>query len=258
MVFINQLQTHQLSEITHKRIKPCSLNESEIMNKIIYFHLMCYRDFRHYYLFHVCQRMRDDFPGLVSRNCLVELMQKPFLPIAVYLEIRCMDNCTGISYVDSSHLSACHIKRAHSHKVLKGHAKKVQCSIEWFFGLKLHFIVNDKGEILDFILTPGNVDDRHQLLGSNLLQKNNGKLYGDKGYISQSLFEKLLIYGIHLITKLRKKMPNYLMLLSNKILLRKRVLIESVIDELKNICQIEHTRNRSHESMVLNFISYSR
>ncbi|HQJ83038.1 MAG TPA: transposase [Bacteroidales bacterium] len=108
-------------------------------------------------------------------------------------------------------MKACHIKRAHSHKVLKGLAAKGQSSIGWFFGLKLHFIINDKGEIPDFVLTPGNVDDRYPLLGSNLLQKIYGKLYGDKGYISKSLFEKLFVDGIHLITKLRKNMKNSLM-----------------------------------------------
>jgi hypothetical protein len=138
---------------------------------------------------------------------------------------------------------------------LEGLASKGQCSIGWFFGLKLHFIINDKGEILDFVLTPGNVDDRHPLLGSNLLAKIYGKLFADKGYISQSLFEKLFIDGIHLITKLRKNMKNSLMLLSDKILLRKRALIESVGDELKNICQIEHTRHRSQEGFIVNLLS---
>jgi hypothetical protein len=254
-VFINQLQTHQLTDGTRKRIKPCCLNESEVMTIVIYFHLMRYRDFKHYYLFHVCQNMKDDFPGLVSYNRFVELMHKSLLPLAVYLKTRCLGKCTGISYVDSSHISACHIKRAHSHKVLKGLATKGQCSIGWFFGLKLHFIINDKGEILDFVLTPGNVDDRHPLPGSNLLHKIYGKLYGDKGYISQSLFEKLFIDGIHLITKLRKNMKNSLMLISDKILLRKRALIESVVDELKNICQIEHTRHRSQEGFIINLLS---
>lgn len=89
--------------------------------------------------------MRNDFPGLVSYNRFVELMQKSLLPLAVFLKTRCLGKCTGISYVDSSHIKACHIKRAHSHKVLKGLATKGQCSIGWFYGLKLHFIINDKG-----------------------------------------------------------------------------------------------------------------
>ena len=143
--------------------------------------------------------MRNDFHGPVSYNRFVELIQTAILPLALFLKTRCLGKCTGISYVDSSHIKVCHIKRAHSHKVLKGLATKGQCSIEWFFELKLHFIINDKGEILDFVLTPGNVDDRHPLLCSNLLEKIYGKLYGDKGYISQSNFEKLFIDGIQLI-----------------------------------------------------------
>lgn len=254
-VFINELQTHQLTDGSRKRIKSGSLNESEVMTIVIYFHLMRYRDFKHYYLFYVSKHIRGDFPGLVSYNRFIELMKKALLPLAVYLKTRCLGKCTGISYVDSTPLRACHIKREHSHKVLKGLASKGQCSIGLFFGLKLHFIINDNGEILDFVLTPGNVDDRLLLTGSNILAKIYGKLFGDKGYISQSLFEKLFIDGIHLFTKLRKNMKNSLMLISDKILFRKRALIESVCDELKNICQIEHTRHRSQEGFIVNLLS---
>ncbi len=208
--------------------------------------------------------MKKEFPGVVSYNRFVELMQKVLLPLAVYLKTCCLGKCTGISYIDSSPIRVCHIKRAHSHKVMKVLAARGHCSIGWFFGLKLHFVINDRGEILDFVLTPGNVDDRNPLLGSNLLKKIYGKLFGDKGYISQSLFEKLFIDGIHLITKLRKNMnraceltegKNSLMLLSDKILLRKRALIESVCDELKNICHIEHTRHRSQIGFIVNLLS---
>ena len=195
---------------------------------------MRYRDFKHYYLFHACRNMRAEFPHLVSYNRFVELMQSCLLPLVVFLKIQRLGNCTGISFIDSTPLRACHIKREHSHKVLRGMATKGQCSIGWFFGLKLHFIINDKGEILDFILTPGNIDDRKPLTGTNILSRIYGKLFGDKGYISQNLFEQLFIDGIHLITKLRKNMKNSLMHLSDKILLRKRALIESVFDELKN------------------------
>jgi len=167
---------------------------------------MRYRDFKHYYIFHVCENMNKDFPGLVSSDRLAELMQKSLLTFAVYAKTRCMGKCTGITYVDSSHIKACDIKRAHYHKVLKD-----QCSTGWFFGLKLHFVVNDKGEILDFVLTPCNVNDQHLILGNNLLKKIHGKFFGDKRYISQSLFEKLFIAGINFITKLTKNMKNSLM-----------------------------------------------
>lgn len=254
-VFISELQTHQLGDGTRKRIKPSALSESEVMTIITYFHIMRYRDFKHYYIFHVGKNLRDYFPQLVSYNRFVELMQSSMLPLIVFLKTQRLGNCTGISFIDSTPLKVCHIKREHSHKVLRGLATKGQCSIGWFFGLKLHFIINDKGEILDFVLTPGNVDDRNPLSGTNLLSRIHGKLFGDKGYISKTLFEQLFIDGIHLITKLRKNMKNSLMHISDKILLRKRAIIETVVDELKNICQIEHTRHRSPEGFIVNLIS---
>ncbi len=203
----------------------------------------------------VCRNIREEFPRLVSYNRFVELMQSALLPLIVFLKSQCLGSCTGISFIDSTPIRACHIKQEHSHKVLQGLATKRQCSIGWFFGLKLHLIINDKGKILDFVLIPGDVDDRKPMTGSNLLSRIYGKLFGDRGYISQSLFEQLFIDGIHLFTKLRKNMKNSLMHLSDKILLRKRALVETVIDELKNICQIEHTRHRSQEGFIVNLIS---
>ncbi len=121
----------------------------------------------------------------------------------------------------------------------------------WFFGFKLHIIVNDMGEIIDFAFTEANVDDRQPLISGKLLKEIWGKLFGDRGYISQTLFQTLFVDGIHLISKIRKNMKNSLMNINDKILLRKRALIETINDELKNICQIEHSRHRS----VVNFVS---
>ena len=253
--FIKELQTHQLTTGFRRGINPSSMSESEVMTLIIFFHIMRFRDFKHYYLFYVCKHMKNEFPHLVSYNRFVELSHTVLLPLVVFLKTCCPGKCTGISFVDSTPIRACHIKREHSHKVLRGLATKGHCSIGWFFGLKMHFIVNDLGEMLDFVLTPGNVDDRNPLSGTNLLAKIFGKLFADKGYISQTLFEKLSIDDIHLITKLRKKMKNSLMHISDKILLRKRALVETICDELKNICQIEHTRHRSQEGFIVNLIS---
>ena len=175
--------------------------------------------------------------------------------LAIFLKTCCLGKCTGISYIDSTPLRSCHIKREKQHKVFKGIAQKGQCSLGWFYGFKLHIIINDRGEILDFIITPGNVNDRKPLNDMNLHKRIFGKLYGDKGYISKDLFEKLFVDGVHLITKIKKNMKNSLMLLQDKIALRKRALIETVNDELKNICQIEHTRHRSFENFTTNLLS---
>ncbi len=104
-------------------------------------------------------------------------------------------------------------------------------------------MINDRGELLSFELTPGNVDDRQPV--PRLAKDLWGKLFGDKGYISQPLFEQLFEQGLKLITNVRKNMKNRLIELEDRILLRQRSLIETVNDQLKNVCQIEHPRHRN-------------
>jgi len=135
---MRELRTHQLNDGSRKRIKPCKLSEREGMTIVIYFQLMRYRDFKHYYLFQICRNMTKEFPNLVSYNRFVELSTKYLLPLVAYLRTQCLGNCTGISFVDSTPLRACHIKGEHSHKIFKGLAAKGQCSIGWFFGLLPH------------------------------------------------------------------------------------------------------------------------
>jgi hypothetical protein len=177
------------------------------------------------------------------------------MPLAVFLKTCCLGKCTGISFIDSTPLRACHIRREKQNRVFKYLATKGQCSIGWFFGFKLHLIINDKGEILDFMLTQGNVDDREPLKNKSFHKKVFGKHFGDKGYISQTLFEQLFIDGIQIITKIRKNMKNSIMQLKDKIILRKRALIETVNDELKNMCQVEHTRHRGFNNFITNLLS---
>jgi hypothetical protein len=199
--------------------------------------------------------MQSEFPETVSYNRFVELQQKAMMPMAIFLQTCCMGKCTGISYVDSTPIRVCHIKREKQHKTLKKFATKGQCSMGWFFGFKLHLVINDKGEIIDFLFTQGHVDDRNPLKNKSFHDKIFGKLFADKGYIGKDLFEKLFVDGIHLITKIRKNMKNSLMHIQDKILLKKRALIECVNDELKNLCQIEHTRHRTMANFITNLLS---
>jgi hypothetical protein len=237
------------------RNRKFSMSDSEVITILILFHLMNYRDLKHFYINHVQKNMKSEFPVTVSYNRFVELQRKAFLPMCIYLKHCRLGNCTVISFIDSTPIKACHIKREKQNKVFKGLAIKGQCSIGWFFGFKLHLVINDKGEIIDFLFTPGNTDDRQPLKDKNFHKKLFGKLFGDKGYISQTLFEDMFIDGIHLITKPRKNMKNSLMHIHDKLILRKRSLIETVNDELKNICQIEHTRHRSVDNFLANLIS---
>ena len=238
-----------------QRNRKSTLSDSEVMTILILFHSGHYRDLKHYYINHVKKHMKSEFPQTVSYNRFVELQKKVVVKLSIFLKMFCLGKCTGISYIDSTPIRVCHIKREKQHKVFKGFAQKGQCSLGWFYGFKLHLIINDKGEILDFIITPGNIDNRKPLSDMNLHKRIFGKLFGDKGYISKDLFEQLFIDGVHLITKIKKNMKNSLMLLQDKIALRKRALIKTVNDELKNICQVEHTRHRSFDNFVTNLLS---
>ena len=238
-----------------KRNRKSKLSDSEVMTIMVLFHYKQFRNLKHFYLYYVKVHMQREFPQTVSYNRFVELQQRAVLPMAIFLKTCCMGRCTGISFIDSTPLRACHIKREKQHKTFKGMAVKGQCSIGWFFGFKLHLIVNDRGEILDFMLTQGNVDDREPLKNMGFHKRIFGKINGDKGYIGKDLFEQLFVDGVHLVTKIRKNMKNCLMLLQDKVMLRKRALIETINDELKNQCQIEHTRHRSFENFITNLIS---
>jgi Transposase DDE domain len=156
---------------------------------------------------------------------------------------------TGIYFIGAT-IDVCHVKRASSNRVFKGIAKKGKSSIGWFFGFKLHLVINDKGEIMAFKLTRATTDDREPV--SSLIKDLIGKLVGDRGYISQKLFDALSERGLQLITKIKKNMKNKLMPLFDKLLLRKRAVIESVNDQLKNISQIEHSRHRSIHNFMVN------
>ena len=160
---------------------------------------------------------------------------------------------TGIYFVDSTLIKVCHIRREKQNKVFKGIAEKGKLTMGWFFGFKLHLVINDKGEIMAFKLTKGNVDDRKPV--PDLVKSLAGKLVGDKGYISSKLFDQLYHQGLQLITKIKKNMKNKLMLFEDKFLLRKRAIIETVNDRLKNISQVEHSRHRSIWNFMANIFA---
>jgi hypothetical protein len=237
------------------RNNPTRLSDSEVMTIVISFHLSGMRNLKAYYIFYVSKHMSDDFSKLVSYTRLVELQQRILMPLVLFLKTCRLGKCTGISFVDSTTLDVCHIKREHSHKVFDGIASKGKSTTGWFFGFKLHLIINDRGEILSFVITRGNVDDREPLGTESFIKDVFGKLYADRGYISQMLKEILFIDGIHLVYKLRNNMKGGEMSLKDRIMLRKRAVIESVNDELKNICQIEHSRHRSFANFLTNLIA---
>jgi hypothetical protein len=251
--FAPQWQHDLLTSGQRQRLRPTQMYPSEIMTILILFHQSHYRTFKAYYTEYVQRHLHREFPALVSYHRFVELMPIVLVPLVAYLHTH-LGRCTGISFIDSTSLAVCHNARIHQHRVFAGRAARGKTSVGWFFGFKLHLVVNDQGELLAFCLTPGNVDDRHPV--PKLAKGLVGKLFGDKGYLSQPLAQHLLVsHGLHLITKLRKKMHNRLLDWSDKLLLRKRAIIETIMDQLKNISQIEHSRHRSPINFLVNLVA---
>jgi transposase len=252
--FLPNLQEHLLNNGAVKRRRARSLSVSEVMTILIHFHQSHYRNFKAYYNEHVLSHLRDEFPGLVSYTRFVDFMPSALVPLCAYFQHTCLGDCTGVSFIDSTSLDVCLNQRIAAHKVFAGLAGRGKTSTGWFFGFKLHLVINDRGELLNVLLTPGNVDDRKPV--PRLVRKLFGKIFGDKGYISQPLYDLLnQTFGIQLITKLKSNTKNRLpMPLMDRILLRKRAIVESVIDQLKNISQIEHSRHRSVTSFLVNLL----
>lgn len=241
-----------LSDGTKRRLRTRGLALSEIMTILILFHTSHYRTFKRFYTEHVCVHLRSEFPVLVSYNRFVEFFPSALVPLLVYLH-SCLGRCTGVSFLDSTKLAVCHNRRISHNRVFRGLAARGKTSIGWFFGFKLHLVFNDCGELLTFHLTPGNIDDRAPV--PQFAKQLFGKLFGDKGYLSKSLRRELQErFGVELITPRRKNMKKQTLPLLDKLRLRKRAIVETIIDQLKNVSQIEHTRHRSPVNFLVNLI----
>jgi hypothetical protein len=158
-VFRPLWQPTLLASGLQRRERATSLTMSEIMTIIVLFHQSHYRTFKHFYGDYVCQHLRGEFPHLVSYNRFVELQARAVVPLAAYLHCR-FGQSRGIAFIDALSLAVCHNPRIHSHRVFEGIAARGKTSMGWFYGFKVHLVINDQGELLAFLLTPGNVDDR--------------------------------------------------------------------------------------------------
>ena len=243
---------HLLKDGVKKRNRKGNMSLSEMLTIVVHFHQIGFRNFKAFYLVYVWQHLRSEFPKLLSYTRFIQLMPHLVTPMSVYLQSR-YGTCTGISFIDATAIAVCHNRRISQHRVFRNSASRGKTSTGWFFGFKLHLVVNELGELLGCCVTPANVDDRKP--APRLTAKLVGKLFADMGYLSQPLFTKLWQHGLHLITKIRKNMKNKLMVMTDKLLLRKRSIIETINDQLKNISQIEHSRHRSLEGFMLNLLA---
>ena len=250
--FMVEWQKKLIESSEKKRNRNAQLSTSEIMTIVILFHQKGFRNFKTFYKSYVREYLKNAFPKLVSYERFVVLMSSIMVPLCAYLQSLRGKN-TGISFVDSTPIKVCHNMRIKRNKVFTGLAARGKSSMGWFFGFKLHLAVNDCGDILNFCVTPGNINDRAPV--KKLVSKLTGKLFGDRGYISQQLFAELFENGLQLVTTVRKNMKNKFMPLLDKLLLRKRFVIETINDQLKNISQIEHSRHRSVGNFMVNLLA---
>jgi hypothetical protein len=243
---------HLLPSPNRKRQRSCKMSASEIMALVILFHLSHYRTFKDYYRDCVQQNMKVYFPNLVSYNRFTEIMSSVLIPLTAYLYSR-LGEKTGLYYVDSTPLEVCHNKRIYRHKTFEGIAERGKTSMGWFFGFKLHAVINHKGELVSFCITKGNVDDRVPL--EQLFKNLEGIAAGDKGYLSKQKSQNLLKKGLRLITRVRKNMKEKTMTYFEKFFLNHRGIVETVIDQLKTICHIDHSRHRKPDNFVINLLA---
>ena len=243
---------------SHRAKLQCGLCISEMMAIEIFYHLQGSKCFKYYYRFFVEEHLREYFPGLVSYNRFVQLKPRLFLYLFIFMLAYRLGKQTGTYYIDSARIVVCHNLRIHSRKVFEGLAKRGKSSTGWFFGLKLHLVINSFGEVVSFLITPGIVSDNNLELGLKLCKGLCGKIFGDKGYISGNLSDHLSEQGLNLITKVRKNMKNKLLSLEDRALLDKRGVIESVIEILLNYNSILHKIRLTKRAIQFSFYNKLR
>lgn len=236
-----------------KRGPSSGLAISEVMTILVMFQRSRVRDFKNFYLGLLCRYYKSYFPKIPCYAHFVRLMQRAIFPLCIFTQLRA-GRQTGIYYIDSSCLPVCHIKRSSRHKVFDLAAEYGHTSVGWFFGLKLHLVINDRGELIAFKITRGNRHDSQEAVP--LLKKFKGLAFGDKGYLGKKIFEELFATGLKLITRSRKNMKNKPVISpSEKQLLNKRGIIETVIGHLKHCFQVWHTRHRSIMNALTHLIA---
>ena len=250
--FFPQFERGLLPSDNSKRRRALLMSASEIMTIVILFHLSHYRDFKNFYLDCVARRMRDCFPKLLSYSRFVEVQGRVFPALCAFMKAKA-GHQTGLYYVDSTPLAVCRNQRINQHRTFEGIAQRGKSSTGWFYGFKLHLVINTRGEPMAFCLTPGNTDDRHPVPG--LFRELKGLAAGDKGYISKKMAAELARAGIRFITKTRRNMKPVRHSAFEKFFLAKRAVAETVIGQLKEVCQIEHSRHRKPDNFLINVLA---
>lgn len=247
-----ELQNQIPEQVQQKKLtREPNLSYSEIMSICVLYHLSHFKCFEYYYNYLKSKEGLEYYPNLCSYERMVQLKQRVCQLLPLFLICICNDTPSEYSYCDSKRLVVCHNRRIHQNRTFKGIAQRGKSSTGWFYGFKIFLVINQVGQLVSFSLTKGNVADNNADVMIRLLSKIKTKIYADKGFINSRVFELLLENGTTLITGIRQNMKNKLMLMEDKLRLKKRGVIESVNDILMTICDIEHSRHRS----PLNFLT---
>ncbi len=251
-VFFPQFERYLLPADRARRQRALTMSASEIMTIVVLFHLSHYRDFKNFYLDCVCRQMADCFPRLLSYNRFVEVQGRVFPALCAFMKAK-LGHASGLYYVDSTTIKVCRNQRINQHQNFDLIAERGKSSMGWFYGFKLHIVINGQGELMAFCLTPGNTDDRKPV--PKLFKNLMGLAAGDKGYISKKMAAELAEMGINFITKTRRNMKPVKRSSFEKFVLAKRAIVEAVIGQLKEICQIEHSRHRKPDNFLVNLLA---
>jgi hemin uptake protein HemP len=245
-------EAHRLIPSPMTRQRSGKLSRAEMLLIMVPFHLSPYKNFKTFYLYGIGQQHRACFGALPHYDRFVSLMPRLFVPLTVLLHSLGGEE-TGVYFAASTKLAVCHNRRIDRHRVFDGPAARGKTSTGWFYGLKLHVVINHEGQVMALKITQGNSADSTVL--DAMTQHLGGKLYADKGYISRAPFRTLWQRGLHPITGIRRNMRNHLMPLTEKLMLRKRFVVETVLDVLKCEMGLEHARHRSAINAVVHILS---
>lgn len=231
------------------------MSDAEMLTLLIFYQMSGYKCFQYYYEEMVATTLTSYFPQQVSYERFVALIPRLLPGLYVFLKWQTLlSRRSGTYFIDSKKLPVCHNRRIHNHRVFAQQAKRGKSSTGWFYGFKVHLVINPYGELIDFLFTQGNVADNNHEVLRKLLGGLRGECFGDKGYLT-TLFEEFYQQGLQLVTKVRSKMKNHLIPLAQYLKLRKRAVIESVNDILTSVFDLEHTRHRSPVNALAHMLS---
>lgn len=255
--FCKSLVQRQVSEHSQNNTfidKTGQLSTAEMMSIVIFYHHSGIRCFSGYYKHVLAVHFSADFPDLCSYNRFVQKMPRLAFILYAFLFLACLSPATEANYIDATKLVVCHNKRIFNHQVFQGFASRGKSSTGWFYGFKIHAIVNQEGDLVHCQFTTGKVADNDQDLLRTMANYFQGKVYGDKGYIA-AIKGELKDKGLDIISKVRKNMKKQKISQKEAYYLRHRGRIESCFERMKAFCNMEHSRHRSTKNLIVNLLA---